>query len=66
MRRFATLIVAAARDAADADYNMRYNIGFVGPISVAAAYVVLCVVYRRRRRGGADDRTVPADAPALS
>ena len=45
-----------------ANHNVRYNIGFIGPISVAATFAVLAVAYRWRRKREADD--APADATA--
>ena len=44
-----------------ANHNVRYNIGFIGPISIAAAYVVLWAAYRLWRRG-----VEQGSAPALS
>jgi hypothetical protein len=37
-----------------ANHNVRYNIGFIGPISVAAAYVVLLAASRWRRSVAAE------------
>ena len=46
-----------------ANQNVRYNIGFMGPISIAVAYAVLLAVHRLRRKTVSDD---VAPEPALS
>jgi hypothetical protein len=39
-----------------ANHNVRYNLGFIGPIAMAAAYAVLWAAYRWRRKGGTDNK----------